>query len=108
MGDPTYTGRTAVPRDESGRTAVPRGLGGLFGNDSPRPQHFPVARMTNFHILSAEDSNLATAISDLGDAFDAWIEASAQERAKIVSVTFEHYGGSGSDHGFLMFIVYSK
>jgi len=105
MGDPVYTGRTAVDRTES--TAKPK-TQPVWGESSPRNQHFPMARMTGFHIIAAEDSDIDQAISDLEDAWDTWSQATSRERYVVLSATYEHYITSAGDHGFVAYITYSR
>ncbi len=106
MGELDYTGRTAVPRAE--RTARPRGAEPPWGRESADNVHFPAARLLEFAILTAENADRDVAAAEILAAWDTWRTEPTRERYAVVVADFEHYLNGDGDHGFVLYITYSK
>jgi len=103
-------GATAGPDSTAtDRTAKPRlGNEAPWGRATPENRKMSFARHQLFDILVAEDAVVATAAAALLTAWEAWQADPVHEHHRILEASFEHYVTAAADHGFLLYITYSK
>ena len=104
-------GATAGPDSTAtDRTAQPRlGQEPPWGRVTPENRKMSFARHQNFDILTvAENASVATAAAAMVTAWEAWQADPVHEHHRILEASFEHYVTAAADHGFLLYVTYSK
>lgn len=109
---PYVKGKGYVPGDDSeatGRTARPREREEEFwGRRTPDNPPLSFARMMGVEILQAESDVEGQAKTDILAAWNTWKSLPANERRRILDLSFEHYVKEDDVEGFVLYITYSK